>query len=90
MGALTYIGPNPAHVGVVPLPEGWPALNHDEPDADVLAAKVASGAYRKRRAGDGDEPDYAPAPLAVSVEGAAGVAGQQNDASQRPEAPESL
>lgn len=42
---LRYTGPDPAEVGVVPLPEGWPAVDHDEPDAAQRAAKLASGAY---------------------------------------------
>lgn len=55
---LTYIGPDPAVVGVVPLREGWPAANHEEPDALVSAAKVLSGMYRYWRAEDGDVPQY--------------------------------
>lgn len=43
---LEYLGPDPNDLEVVPLPEGWPAASHDEPDAEVAAAKVASGAYR--------------------------------------------
>lgn len=42
---LRYTGPDPAAVGVVPLPEGWPAFDHDEPDAALRAEKLASGAY---------------------------------------------
>lgn len=42
---LKYTGPHPATVGGVPLPEGWPALDHDEPDAEIARAKVASGMY---------------------------------------------
>ena len=45
---LAYTGPNPeAVIGALPLPEGWEAANHDEPDAAVAAAKVASGFYRE-------------------------------------------
>lgn len=69
---LTYIGPDPAVVGVVPLPEGWPAANHDESRPEVLAEKLASGRYRAWRADDGDEPRYneaqpAPAPAATTA-----------------------
>lgn len=42
---LRYVGPDPATTGVVPLPEGWPAADHDEPNPDRYAAKVASGMY---------------------------------------------
>lgn len=42
---LRYIGPAPADAGVVPLPEGWPAADHDEPEPAIRAAKVASGMY---------------------------------------------
>lgn len=44
-GELRYVGPAPADVGVVPLPEGWPAANHSEPDLALLAEKLASGMY---------------------------------------------
>ena len=43
---LEYTGPDPAAVGIVPLPEGWPAEDHEEPDAVQRAAKVASGRYK--------------------------------------------
>lgn len=46
---LEYVGPDPAVVGIVPLPEGWPALDHEEPDAAVAAEKVASGNYRRAK-----------------------------------------
>ena len=42
---LIYIGPERRPGDVVPLPEGWPAAGHDEPDDDVRAAKLASGMY---------------------------------------------
>lgn len=42
---LRYIGPDPATVGVVPLPEGWPAADHDEPDEELRKEKLASGKY---------------------------------------------
>lgn len=52
---LVYTGPNPRDLrgGALPLPEGWPALDHTEPDAAVAEAKVASGLYRARE-GEGD------------------------------------
>lgn len=45
-GVLLYIGPDPATAGLVPLPEGWPAEDHADADADRYAAKVASGMYK--------------------------------------------
>lgn len=42
---LRYIGESPTVAGVVPLPEGWPALNHDEPNDELRAEKLASGKY---------------------------------------------
>lgn len=44
---LVYVGPNPAQVGIVPCPEGWPAANHEEPDSALAAEKVASGLYQE-------------------------------------------
>lgn len=55
---LTYIGADPAVIGVVPLREGWPAANHEELDAEKQEAKIASGAYRYWRAEDGNVPQY--------------------------------
>ena len=46
---LVYIGPNPAEVGIVPCPEGWPAADHSEPDEALAAEKVASGLYRDKK-----------------------------------------
>lgn len=46
---LIYIGPDPATVGVVPLPEGWPAESHEETEETVAAAKLASGMYQQDR-----------------------------------------
>lgn len=43
---LKYVGPDPAVVGVVPLPEGWPALDHEEPNEQRAAEKLASGSYK--------------------------------------------
>lgn len=42
---LRYIGPDPAVIGVVPLPEGWPAADHDDPDMARRGEKLASGMY---------------------------------------------
>lgn len=47
---LTYHGPEQTADGALPLPEGWPAADHDEPNQEVAAAKVASGLYREKRA----------------------------------------
>lgn len=41
---LKYVGPGP-DVSALPLPEGWPAEDHDEPNAAVRAEKLASGMY---------------------------------------------
>lgn len=45
MTVLKYIGPDPAEIGVVPLPEGWPAALHEEPDKGLAKEKLASGMY---------------------------------------------
>ena len=37
---LRYIGPERSHGGSLPLPEGWPAADHDEPDAALAAEKL--------------------------------------------------
>jgi len=42
---LIYVG-KPVPVGsALPLPEGWTAENHNEPDTAVAKAKLASGLY---------------------------------------------
>lgn len=56
---LVYIGPNPATVGIVPLPEGWPALDHEEPDEALAAEKVESGSYAPAEPFGDAEPDTA-------------------------------
>lgn len=56
MPKLQYVGPDPVAVGVVPLPEGWPAADHEEPDAGVAAMKLTSGMYRPA------EPSPPPSP----------------------------
>jgi hypothetical protein len=43
---LTYTGPSGPDT-TLPLPEGWVAADHDEPDEAVAAAKLASGLYRE-------------------------------------------
>lgn len=45
---LHYLGPKPAIDAALPLPEGWPAADHDEPDPAIAAAKLASGLYAER------------------------------------------
>ncbi|HXG36521.1 MAG TPA: hypothetical protein VNL15_06105 [Dehalococcoidia bacterium] len=47
MSKLIYIGPDPAEVGVVPLPEGWGAFDHEETDEKLAKEKVASGMYKR-------------------------------------------
>lgn len=47
---LIYVGPSPAEIGVVPLPEGWPAADHTEPDRALARAKLQSGFYKRKRA----------------------------------------
>jgi len=49
---LQYVGPAPGS-GILPLPEGWPPFDHDEPDADISREKLASGYYRAAEA-EGD------------------------------------
>lgn len=48
MSKLRYIGPAPGGAGALPLPEGWLAADHEEPDEAVAAAKVASGMYEEQ------------------------------------------
>ena len=55
---LTYI----PRAGIACPSDGWPAANHDEPDAQLAARKVASGFYRRendkeRRAADRELAD---------------------------------
>lgn len=45
MTKLQYTGPAPGG-GLLPLPEGWPPFDHDEPDSRTAALKVQSGLYR--------------------------------------------
>lgn len=44
MTKLRWIGPRTPGA-VLPLPEGWPARDHDEPDQAVAAEKLASGLF---------------------------------------------
>lgn len=39
-------------MGAVPLPEGWPAADHEEPDPSLAKAKVDSGAYKEVKRGN--------------------------------------
>ena len=65
---LAYIGP-PVVNGIVPLPEGYPAATHYEPDETRGEEKLASGFYREWVEGDpsaldpadNDRSDAAPA-----------------------------
>ena len=43
--ALRYTGPAIVPGEGVPLPQGWPAEDHSEPDAKLRAEKIASGFY---------------------------------------------
>lgn len=45
---LAYVGIT-YDEGCVPLPEGWPARDHTEPDAEVAAEKLA---FRMKVTGD--------------------------------------
>jgi len=49
MVRLRYVGPRDVVDAVLPLPEGWPAADHDEPDEAVAEAKLATGYYRAAR-----------------------------------------
>ena len=53
MTRLQYTGPAPGG-GLLPLPEGWPPFDHDEPDSVTASRKVQSGLYRPAAAADGD------------------------------------
>lgn len=50
---LHYLGPDPTIDAALPLPEGWPAADHDEPDTAAAAAKLASGLYAERQSRGG-------------------------------------
>lgn len=52
MTKLQYTGPAPGG-GLLPLPEGWPPFDHDEPDSRTAALKVQSGLYRPAEAAAG-------------------------------------
>lgn len=41
MAKLRYIGPDPAQIGIVPLPEGWGAFDHEDDDEERAKAKLA-------------------------------------------------
>jgi len=43
---LRYVGPAPSPDAVLPLPEGWPAYDHEETQQSEIDAKIASGFYR--------------------------------------------
>ena len=43
---LIYAGPSGPDI-TLPLPEGWVAADHEEPDEEVAAVKLASGLYRE-------------------------------------------
>lgn len=53
---LTYCGPDIPAGSAIPLPEGWPAADHDESDAAVAEAKVASGNYRSEESAVAPRP----------------------------------
>lgn len=55
---LYYIGPPPQ--GVVPLPEGWCACDHDEPDAEIAKEKLAFKIKGSGSAYSKTEPKAAP------------------------------
>lgn len=42
---LRCVAEVPVDGSALPLPEGWPAADHEEGDPAVAAAKVASGLY---------------------------------------------
>lgn len=49
--------------GVIPLPEGWHATTHWEPDLAVAKEKIASGRFKKAEkqpAPEGEQPTYDP------------------------------
>lgn len=55
MPQLKYIGKTIDEVGIVPLPEGWSACDHEETDPAVLKAKLASGNYERVKAEPADK-----------------------------------
>ena len=60
MTKLIYTGKTIDEVGVVPLPEGWPAANHIEDDPLLAAEKLASRSYREDRHLRVDKPASEP------------------------------
>ena len=65
---LEYIGPSPGELGMVPLPEGWPASDHAEPHPGISVIKLAFRFSEARCKGWGGKPAYQkPAPAAAVV-----------------------
>jgi hypothetical protein len=51
---LVYTGPDyESSPGAIPLPVGWTAADHEEPDEALAAEKCASGLYEALIAADG-------------------------------------
>lgn len=44
---LVFVGERPTDGSALALPEGWPAEDHEEPDAATAKAKVASKLYKR-------------------------------------------
>lgn len=44
---LEYTGPRPLDGSALPLPEGWIADEHTEPDRKVAQEKLDSGMYKR-------------------------------------------
>ena len=66
---LHYLGHEPG--GAIPLPEGWPAFDHVEENAEVASLKLASGKYEviaddDLQAAPGDEAQTLNTPTPVS------------------------
>ena len=53
---LRYIGPAIKPGEGIPLPQGYPACDHDESDPELRKAKIASGFYALQETPTTDSP----------------------------------
>jgi len=76
---LRYVGPAPSPDAVLPLPEGWPAYDHDETQQSEIDAKIASGFYRAASRSSKGGMNNASDSQSAEIHGRAG--GDEGDAS---------
>ena len=67
MPFLKYVGPNTFDGSAVPLPQGWPAAEHFEPDEELAKEKLAFRVKRGRINKDG-QSELAPGEAAYELE----------------------